>query len=344
MADTDRIKEQILEKADIGEIVSQYVRLQNRGGRYFGLCPFHKEKTPSFSVNPERGFFHCFGCGKGGNVIDFIMGVENLTYAEARRYMAEKLGIPIETPSGQPRSHSEIDRYQVMEQAAQFYAKCLSTHAEALKYLQSRQLNPQAIRQFGLGFAPENWDSLFSTMRQRKIPEKVLEELGLIIPRRENGGYYDRFRNRIMFPIRNTLGRVIAFGGRSMDPNDRAKYLNSNDTPLFNKSKVLYLLDRAKEVLKERGAVLVEGYMDAISLHVRGFQQAVASLGTALTADHIQILRRYTQDFILLYDGDSAGIRAAMRGVELFFESGYTVRRLHQETRPGSPADPSGQC
>lgn len=326
MAGTDRVKEQILDKADIGEIVSQYVRLQNRGGRYFGLCPFHKEKTPSFSVNPERGFYHCFGCGKGGNVIDFIMGVENLTYAEARRYMAEKLGIAIETPSGQPRSHSEIDRYQVMEQAAQFYAKCLSTHAEAQKYLQSRQLNPQAIRQFGLGFAPDNWDSLLSTMRQRRIPEKVLEELGLIIPRRENGGYYDRFRNRIMFPIRNTLGRVIAFGGRSMDPKDRAKYLNSNDTPLFNKSKVLYLLDRAKEVLKERGAILVEGYMDAISLHVRGFQQAVASLGTALTADHIQILRRYTQDFILLYDGDLAGIRAAMRGVELFFESGYTAR------------------
>lgn len=326
MAGADRVKEQILEKADIGEIVGQYVRLQNRNGRLFGLCPFHQEKTPSFSVNPERGFFHCFGCGKGGNAIDFVMGVENLTYAEARRHLAEKLGIKIEAPSGRPQAHSEIDRYQVMDQAAQFYAKCLQSNPIAFQYLQSRELEPQQIKQFGLGFAPNEWDSLLNAFRRRTVPEKVLEELGLIIPRKEGNGYYDRFRNRVMFPIRNTLGRVIAFGGRALDPKDNAKYLNSNDTPLFNKSKVLYLLDRAKEVLKDRGAVLVEGYMDAISLHARGFQQAVASLGTALTMDHIHILRRYTKDFTLLYDGDSAGIKAAMRGVELFFECGHPVR------------------
>jgi len=326
MAGLDRVKEQILEKADIGEVVGQYVRLQNRNGRLFGLCPFHQEKTPSFSVNPERGFFHCFGCGKGGNAIDFIMGVENLTYAEARRHLAEKLGIKIDTPSGRPQAHAEIDRYQVMDQAAQFYAKCLQSSPVALQYLQSRELQPQHVKQFGLGFAPNEWDSLLTAFRRRDFPEKVMVELGLIIPRKEGSGYYDRFRNRVMFPIRNTLGRVIAFGGRALDPKDNAKYLNSNDTPLFNKSKVLYLLDRAKDVLKDRGAVLVEGYMDAISLHARGFTQAVASLGTALTMDHIHILRRYTNDFTLLYDGDSAGIKAAMRGVELFFETGHPVR------------------
>lgn len=326
MAGADRVKEQILEQADIADIVGQYVRLQNRGGRWLGLCPFHREKTPSFTVNPERGFFHCFGCGKGGNAIDFVMAMENLTYAEARRHLAEKLGIKIETQSARPQTHAEIDRYQVMDQAAQFYAKCLLENPVAQKYLQSRELTPQHCKQFALGYSPNEWDSLLNAFRRRKIPEKVLEELGLVIPRKEGGGYYDRFRNRIMFPIRNTLGRTIAFGGRSLDPKDNAKYLNTNDTPLFNKSKTLYLLDRAKEVLKERGAVLVEGYMDAISLHARGFSQATASLGTALTMEHIHILRRYTKDFTLLYDGDSAGIKAAMRGVELFFESGHTVR------------------
>ncbi|MGC9326064.1 MAG: DNA primase, partial [Candidatus Hinthialibacter sp.] len=326
MADVDRVKQQILEQANIVEIVGKYVRLQNRGGRFFGLCPFHKEKTPSFSVNAERGFFHCFGCGKGGNVIDFVMEMENLTYGEARRHLAAQMGIRLDPPSGARRSHDEIDRYQLMDQAAQYFAKRLQHNQTALHYLHSREVKPEHIHHFGLGFAPNEWDGLLIEFRKRKIPEKVLEELGLIIPRKDGSGYYDRFRNRIMFPIRNTLGRVIAFGGRSLDPNDQAKYLNSNDTPLFNKSKVLYLLDKAKDVLKERGAVSVEGYMDAISLHMRGFQQTVASLGTSLTPDHIQILRRYTQNFTLLYDGDAAGIRAAMRSVELFLESGRTVR------------------
>ncbi|MBN2328774.1 MAG: DNA primase [Candidatus Omnitrophica bacterium] len=326
MADVDRVKQQILDQADIVEVIGKYVRLQNRSGRFVGLCPFHKEKTPSFSVNAERGFFHCFGCGKGGNVIDFVMGVENLTYGEARRHLAAQLGIRLDPPSGARRSRDEIDRYQLMDQAALFFVKRLQNNQNALNYLQSREVRPEHIQQFGLGFAPNEWDGLLVEFRKRKIPEKVLEELGLIIPRKDGSGYYDRFRNRIMFPIRNTLGRVIAFGGRSLDPNDHAKYLNSNDTPLFNKSKVLYLLDKAKDVLKERGAVLVEGYMDAISLHMRGFQQTVASLGTSLTLDHIQILRRYTKNYTVLYDGDSAGIRAAMRSVELFLESGHTVR------------------
>ncbi len=326
MAGIDRVKEQILEKADIAEIVSQYVHLQPKSGRLFGLCPFHKEKTPSFTVNPERGFFHCFGCGKGGNVIDFIMELETLTYAEARRYLAERLGIPIPKTSGPRREHEEIDRYQVMDLAANFYAKRLQSAPKALEYLQTRGLKKEDLQRFGLGYAPPEWDTLYQALKQRGVPEAVQVELGLVIPRKERAGCLDRFRDRIQFPIRNTLGRVIAFGGRALDLKEPAKYLNSNDTPLFNKSKVLYLLDQAKESVKERGAVLVEGYMDAIALHTHGFKQAVATLGTALTKDHLAILRRYTKTFTLLYDGDEAGIRAAMRGVELFLQSGLAAR------------------
>lgn len=326
MAGIDRVKEQILEKADIAEIVSQYVHLQPKSGRLFGLCPFHKEKTPSFTVNPERGFFHCFGCGKGGNVIDFVMEMETITYAEARRHLAERLGIPIPKTAGPKREHEEIDRYQVMDLAANFYAKRLQTASKALDYLQTRGLKKEDIQRFGLGYAPPEWDTLYQALKQRGVPEAVQVELGLVIPRKERAGCLDRFRDRIQFPIRNTLGRVIAFGGRTLDPKEPAKYLNSNDTPLFNKSKVLYLLDQAKESVKERGAVLVEGYMDAISLHMYGFKQTVATLGTALTKDHLAILRRYTKTFTLLYDGDEAGIRAAMRGVELFLQSSLAAR------------------
>lgn len=324
MSSQDTVKQKILDKADIVEVVSQYVQLQKRGGRFFGLCPFHSEKTPSFSVNAERGFYHCFGCGRGGNAIDFVMNVENLTYPEARTYLANKLSIPLEEPTRRHRSHSEIDRYQVMEQAAILYEKWLTENDEAARYVRSRGLTPDFLKQFSIGYAPNGWDQMFNALKTRNIPQEVQQELGLVVPRNTGNGCYDRFRNRVMFPIRNTLGRIIAFGGRAMDPSDPAKYLNTNDTPLFNKSKVLYLLDRAKDRLKERGAILVEGYMDAISMHMHGFNQAVATLGTALTPDHVQILRRYTQKFTLLYDGDNAGINAARRGVEVFFEQGLS--------------------
>ncbi|MDX9753177.1 MAG: DNA primase [bacterium] len=322
----DTVKEKILEKADIVEIVSGYSRLQSRGGRLFGLCPFHKEKTPSFSVNPDQGFFHCFGCGKGGNVIDFVMSVENLTFAEALRYLATKLGIPMDSYTGGRREHQEIDRYQVMDYAAQLYSSALEKNAEAKAYLRQRGLTDAHIRQFSLGYAPKGWDNLVQAMHRRQIPDTVLNEVGLIVPQKTGSGFYDRFRHRIMFPIRNTLGRVIAFGGRALDPQDHAKYLNSNETTLFSKSKVLYLLDQAKKVLKDKGAILVEGYMDAIALHIHGFDQTVANLGTALTKDHTNILRRYTSDFTLLYDGDTAGINAAMKGVETFLEMGYSPK------------------
>ncbi|RJP34632.1 MAG: DNA primase [Candidatus Omnitrophota bacterium] len=326
MAQTDQVKEEILNKADIAEIVSQYVQLKQRGGRLFGLCPFHKEKTPSFSVNPENQFFHCFGCGKGGNVFDFVMGVENLTFPEAKRFLANKLGIRYEEYSSQEKTHREIDRYQVMDHAAQLFANWLQSDEAAKAYVLSRGISEQDMRQYGLGYAPNAWDSLRSALLKRGFPVEVQNELGLIIPRQSGEGYYDRFRHRIMFPIRNTLGRVIAFGGRALNPEEPAKYLNSNETSIFNKSKTLYLLDRAKHHIKEKGVVIVEGYMDAIALHMRGFQQAVATLGTALTKEHLSILKRYTNSFTVLYDGDNAGVNAANRGVETCFDAGMAVR------------------
>ncbi len=326
MAQVDRVKEEILSKADIAEIISQYITLTKRGGRLFGLCPFHKEKTPSFSVNAESQFFHCFGCGQGGNVIDFIMGVENLTFFEAKRFLANKLGIRYEEYSDRKKTHREIDRYQVMDVAAQLYGNWLQSDATAKEYVLSRGFSEEDIKHFTIGFAPNSWDNLRSAMIKRGIPVEVQSELGLIVPRQSGDGFYDRFRNRIMFPIRNTIGRVIAFGGRTMDPEDPAKYLNSNETPIFNKSKTLFLLDRAKSYIKDRGAVISEGYMDAISLHRHGFQQSVATLGTAITKEHLSVLKRYTTSFTLLYDGDNAGIKAAMRGVETFFETGMTTK------------------
>lgn len=325
MPSTDPVKEKILERVSIEEIVSQYVRLEPKGGRLFGLCPFHNEKTPSFSVSPDRGFYYCFGCGASGNAIDFVMAKETLTYPEARTYLAQKLNIPIEERRGS-RSHQDIDRYQVMDHAARFFHKSLISGTSAREYLYKRGLTDQHINDFGLGLSLPGWDHLLNLLKQKNIPEAVMLELGLVISSSKSNKPYDRFRNRIMFPIRNTLGRVIAFGGRALDPDDNAKYLNTNDTPLFNKSKVLYLLDRAKHELKSRGAIVVEGYMDAISLHCNGFPQAVATLGTAITPDHVKILSRYTNNVVFLYDGDSAGIRAALRGVEHFFAGSAPVR------------------
>ncbi len=327
MSKPDPVKEQILNQADIADIVSQYVYLEQKGGRLWGLSPFNKEKTPSFTVSTDRQFYKCFSSGKGGNVIDFIIEMENLTFFEAKQFLANKLGITM-PKQNRHRDHQEIDRFQVMDSAANLFRNWLKHNDHALEYMKSRGLNQQQLDHFGIGFAPDQWDSLTYALNELNIPEKVQIELGLVIRRESSSGCYDRFRNRVMFPIRNLLGRVIAFGGRAMSKDDPAKYLNSNDTPIFNKSRVLYLLDTAKNHMKENGAIIVEGYMDAIALHIHGFENTVASLGTALTKEHINILKRYTNQFTLLYDSDQAGINAAMRGVESFFEMELPVRVL----------------
>lgn len=328
MSKADPLKEQILNQADIVDIVSQYVSLKQKGNRLFGLSPFKKEKTPSFSVVPDKQYYQCFASNKNGNVIDFVMEMENLSFFEAKQYLANKLGIAIPQQQGRKRSHQEIDRFQVMDTAAQLYRNWLKNNPHALEYIQSRGLTQEHLDHFGVGYAPDQWDSLNHALHDRRIPEQVQIELGLEIRRENSSGCYDRFRNRIMFPIRNVLGRVIAFGGRALNPDDPAKYLNSNDTSIFNKSRVLYLLDVAKNHIKDNGVIVVEGYMDAIALHIHGFEYTVATLGTALTKEHIQILKRYTTNFTLLYDSDQAGINAAMRGVELFMESELPVKVL----------------
>lgn len=324
----DPVKDKILQTCDIVEFIRDYVKLDHRGRNFIGLCPFHNEKTPSFNVNPEGQYFKCFGCGKSGDIFDFVMSMENLTFPEARNFLALKHGIPVEPPKNRKRDERDIDRYAIMEQAAQLFRHWLGKNAAPREYLHNRGLSGKEIETFGLGYAPPGWENLHKAMNERGVPADIQCELGLVIEGQKRPGHYDRFRNRIIFPIRNTLGRVIAFGGRALDPSDPAKYLNSNDTPIFNKSKVLYLLDRAKNSIRDQGAILVEGYMDAIALHAHGITRAVAGLGTALTAEHIRVLRRYTNRFTLLYDSDAAGTAAALRGVELFAEAGLSVRVL----------------
>ncbi|MFH1737829.1 MAG: DNA primase, partial [bacterium] len=321
--------DQVLERVDIVDIVSNYVTLKRRGRNFFGICPFHKEKTGSFSVHPERQIFKCFGCGKGGTALTFVQSVENLTFVEAIRFLADKAGVRIEFEDDGRRhkqDRPEIDRTQVLDTAANQFTKWLMNSKEACDYLQGRGIDQAAARRFRLGYAPDSWEALHDQLLQKGIPDKIQEELGLIIPRQGGQGYYDRFRKRIIFPIANPLGRIVAFGGRALG-NDEPKYLNSPETSLFNKSRTLYLLEKAREAIgRVRKTLVVEGYMDAIALHRFGYEHSVAALGTALTEDHARLLRRYGEDICLIYDGDEAGLLAARRGVDVFLSTGLPVR------------------
>jgi len=321
--------DQILDRTDIVDLVSNYVNLKRRGQNFFGICPFHKEKTGSFSVHPERQMFKCFGCGKGGTAITFVQEIENLTFGEAVRFLAEKAGVRIEFEDdgrGEKRVQPELDRTKVMETAVRLFEKWLKGSSEAQEYLSSRGLDDTTIRRFRLGYAPDSWGALHEELTRKNIPAAVQQELGLVIPRKDGNGFYDRFRNRIMFPIATPLGKIVAFGGRILGEGE-PKYLNSPETPLFNKSRTLYLIEKAREPIRREGRMLVvEGYTDAIALHRFGFEYSVASLGTALTESHARLLRRYGENIYLLYDGDEAGLLAARRGVEVFLNIGLPVR------------------
>ncbi len=318
--------DRVLSATDIVDLVGTYVPLKPRGANHIGLCPFHREKTPSFSVHRERQIFKCFGCGKGGTAISFLQEVENLTFIEAVQTLADRAGIEIpKTEEWKPKNAPEVDRYDVMAWAAKQYKEWLEKSPRALDYLKNRGLEKKHIDHFQLGLAPDSWSSLTDALQKQKIPMKVAEELGLTVPQNSGQGYYDRFRNRIIFPIKNNLSRIIAFGGRALG-DDGAKYLNSPETPLFSKSRTLYLLDKAREACKAEGMILVvEGYMDAISLHVAGFRNTVATLGTAITEEHVRVLQRYTDHVALMYDGDTAGMNAAQKGVASFLATGRPV-------------------
>ncbi|WP_422444167.1 DNA primase [Thermoanaerobacterium sp. DL9XJH110] len=329
---SDEIIREIQSRADIVEIVSEYVSLQKRGENYVGLCPFHSEKTPSFNVSPGKQLFYCFGCGIGGNVYTFLMKKENLSFPEAVRWLAERLGIKLPGKLDHEMSEKFRERLcllQVNRMAAEFFHHNLLNTAEgrrALRYLDERGVTADTIEAFYLGYALPAWDGLIRFARSRGLEVSHLEKAGLVIPRKDNSGYYDRFRDRIIFPIEDSARNIIGFGGRVIDHGE-PKYLNSPETPVFSKGKNLYALSKIKKD-PELDVIVVEGYMDCISLHQSGFTQTVASLGTALTGEQANTLKRFSKGVVLAYDADSAGQAATLRGMDILAREGLRVKIL----------------
>lgn len=320
--------DELVARSDIVDVVSDYVNLSPKGGSYWGLCPFHGEKTASFHVLPDRQLYHCFGCGKGGGVVSFVMELENLPYLDALRLLAKRAGM--EFPEGDLDESGRRRRARLLQlnkEAARYFHSQLHSPAgrEGLEYLRGRGLSKGIMTRFGLGFAPESWDSLTKAMTDKGFAKGDLLDAGLAVSGKK-GGVYDRFRNRVMFPIIDLRGDVIGFGGRVLG-DGTPKYLNSPDTPVFNKSRNLFALNLAKTTKLGR-IVLTEGYMDTISLYQAGFDCAVASLGTALTADHAKLLSRFTKEVVICYDADAAGVQAANRAIPMLEKTGLKVRVL----------------
>ena len=327
--------DELVARNPIEEVVGQYVSLKRSGSNMFGLCPFHGEKTASFSVAPDKGIYYCFGCHKGGGVINFMMELEGLSYPDAVRALAKRCGMEV------PEDEQYQSRYKLQErlwalhkEAARFFHSQLYSPigADALRYAQGRGMPKSTLTSFGIGYAPNSWDSLVKAMRAKGYTDQELRDSGLVTVSQKNGNIYDRFRDRLMFPIIDVRGNVIGFGGRIMnnkDPN-AAKYLNSPETMIFNKRKNLFALNLAKKS-KLGYIILVEGYMDAIALHQYGFDCAVASLGTALTEDGATLLTRYTDQVVLIYDGDTAGQRATARAIPILEKAGLQVKVLQMK-------------
>jgi len=325
------IVDQIRQAANIVEIASQYTTLRLRGRKHVGLCPFHNEKTPSFTVDAEKGLYHCFGCGVGGDVFSLIMEKENLSFPEALKHLADKYRIPLpEQRRISPQAQKlEEQVYGVNDSALAFFKKNLLATPEgkkALEYLKKREIPDSAIQDFKLGYALNSWDSLSSYFKNKGVPAALLEKAGLVVPGRKPGEFYDRFRGRVIFPIFSLTGKVVGFGGRSLF-NQEPKYLNSPDTPVYSKGQLLYGLNFSKDAVREAGeAILVEGYTDYLSVYLAGFRNVVASLGTALTPQQLGLAQRFAPRIIVNYDGDTAGRTAAFRAVSLCFEKGLETR------------------
>jgi DNA primase len=304
---------------DIVDLVGRFVNLRKAGANWKGLCPFHAEKTPSFMVNPAKGIYHCFGCGAGGDAFGFLMRQDKLTFPEAVRALARSAGValPEERAAGTDSGREEL--YRVMDLAGRFFAEALAGPggAQARAYLEGRGIDPEVARRFGLGYAPDRWDGLLGFMRSERVAPQTLEAAGLVLPRAGGGGFYDRFRGRLMFAIRDLQSRVVAFGGRAFG-DEQPKYLNSPETPLYTKGNLLYAADVARATIRERNrALLVEGYVDCLMAHQHGFTETVAALGTAFTPAQLGVLRRYCEEVVTFFDGDAAGQKAAERAAEL---------------------------
>ena len=324
----DRFLDELLARTDIVDLVSESVRLTRKGNSYWGCCPFHSEKTPSFHVVPDRQMYKCFGCGKGGGAVNYVMELENLPFKDAIAVLAQRVGMQVPEFGAAPGARERREKIlTINKQAARTFHRWLHgpEGAEGLNYLRRRGLSPRTLTNFGLGFAPNRWDGLITELAAQGCDKRDLLDAGLAVSSKD-GRIYDRFRNRVMFPIIDVRGNVIGFGGRVMD-DSVPKYLNSPDTPVYNKSRNVFALNIAK-TSKAGRVILTEGYMDTIALHQAGFDNAVASLGTALTEEHGQLLARHFQEAVIAYDGDGAGVKAAQRAIPILEKAGMKVKVL----------------
>ncbi len=324
----------IIETARIEEVVGEFVHLRKRGVNYVGLCPFHNEKTPSFTVSPAKGIYKCFGCGKAGNSVNFIMEHEHYTYPEALKFLAKKYNIEVEEEQQTPEQIQQLNEreslYAVTEFARKFFTEQLLNTDEGksigLSYFKERDFTDKTIDEFQLGYSPDRWDAFTKAAKENGYEKQFLVKTGLTIDK--DGKHFDRFRARVIFPIHNLTGRVIGFGGRILKKDDKkAKYVNSPESEIYNKSKVLYGIYFAKnEIIKKDNCFLVEGYTDVISLFQAGIKNVVASSGTSLTTGQIRLIKRYTPNITILYDGDAAGLKASFRGIDMILEQGMNVK------------------
>lgn len=328
-----RFLDELIARSDIVDVVGSYVALQRKGGNLFGLCPFHNEKTPSFSVSPDKQIYHCFGCKKGGGVINFIMEIENLTFPEAVRFLAKRANLPV--PEEEERSGADRLRRRVLDlnrDAARWYYELLcSPEGGAVQaYLDKRQIRRSIAVRFGMGASPDRWDSLLTAMTRRGYGKEELLAAGLVV-NGKNGRLYDKFRNRLMLPVIDTRGDVVGFGSRVID-NSEPKYMNTTETITYSKRRILYGLNLAKKT-KRPNIILCEGNLDVVTLHQAGFDNAVASMGTALTVEQTRLLSRFTKELVLCYDNDNAGQLATQRALELLNNSEFTVKVLKLPNR-----------
>ena len=347
MAEAGSFADRVKQQADIVRVLGEYVRLKKSGQNFTGLCPFHGEKTPSFAVHPVKQIFHCFGCGKGGDVFSFVMEMEKCQFPEAVRIVAEKCGIALPKPKERsPEERKENQQRTVLiemhREAQAFFVKQLETSGEgkaARAYLEDRGLDKETITRFGIGYAPSGGDALLRHLKQ-KYAEKLLTESGLVSRDQSGGRLFDRFRRRITFPIAGESGKIVAFGCRALG-DDQPKYLNSPESPIYSKSNVLYHLDRAKDALRRQDfAILVEGYMDAIAVARAGISNVVASCGTSLAGPQIKLLGRFTKRVIVNYDPDAAGQAATERSISLLLENDFEVKVLALPAIGDKKADP----
>ncbi len=339
----DEVIAEVRSRADIVEVISEYLPLKKAGRNYSALCPFHPEKTPSFMVSSAKQVFHCFGCGKGGDIFGFVMKSETLSFPQAVKVLAKKFGVPIPQRRVSPSLKREIDRkeqlFKVNQLARAYYRDLLFGRdgTEAREYLRKRGIAKAVIEEQQLGYAPHSWNELVNHLLSKKVPLNLAQELGLIIPKKTEG-WYDHFRGRIIFPIFDLTGNVLGFGGRALGENS-PKYLNSPESALYHKGQSLYGLHVAKGFIREKGlALIVEGYLDLLTLHQFGFKHAVATLGTAMTERHIRLLKRFSNHFVTIFDSDKSGTAATIRALQLFLDEDISCKvvRLSGKHDPDS--------